>query len=202
MQFTKRGVAVVTVAVAVGALGAPAGYSAAKDAAQSVFVTNDDTSPVSTKAVGTTAISGSVSVPGGVAVNGKPSVAVPDGVSINGPVAVQSEAPTRFNQRTGAYNTGGGETCNPVDVPEGKRLVVEAVHFEATNGDLADMYLRQVSEVDGSGFLLDRFRPAPSAGTTGRLEGPFIHDSKSRLSICARNLATTDVVVVGILENQ
>lgn len=202
MRFTKRGVAVVTIAVTVGALGAPAGYSAAKDAVQSVFVTNDDTSPVSTKAVGTTAVSGAVSVPDGVSVNGKPSVAVPDGVSINGPVTVQSAAPTRFNQRIGAIDSGGPETCNGVDVPEGKRLVVEAVHFEAAGGALVDMYLRQVSEVAAGSFLLDRFRPVPSAGTTGRLEGPFINDAKSQLSICARNGAAADTVVVGILEDE
>lgn len=202
MSITKQA-AVVICGAALLAASAPTVASGVGKVTD-VFITNGDDKPVPTKAIGTTAVSGAVSVPGGVSVNGKPDVAVPDGVSINGTVPVTSAAPERYNRRFGATHAddGSSEVCTPVEVPDGKRLVVDVVHFEAEAGDVADTYVRQVTDMGPSGFLFDRFRPEPTSGNGGRLEGPFIGDDKSTLTVCAREAARLAAVVVGTLEDE
>jgi len=73
----SRTLVLVTAGVLAGALLGPPGVAVAKTAVETVFVGNDDAHPVPTKAIGTTAVSGTVNVGGNVTVGNGSGSPVP-----------------------------------------------------------------------------------------------------------------------------
>jgi hypothetical protein len=118
MNFSRHFYAVAGIVVILSALSLGAGgKGAARSQPMQVNVTNSTLNPVNTKAVGTTAVSGSVSI------NNSMPIEVHQGMSELTPV---NEA-TSVSQEVGTVASGS----TLYTVPEGKMLVMESESFTA-----------------------------------------------------------------------
>jgi len=130
MNFSRHFYAITGIIVILSALSLGAGGKRAATRSQpmQVNVVNSTTSPVNTKAIGTTAVSGTVGVSGTVAVSGSVNVGNTQ------PIAVKNDDSDREPVNVSALMSQGSGTAgsNQVvyTVPAGKMLVLQAESFQ------------------------------------------------------------------------
>ena len=146
MNFSRHfyAVAGIIVVLSAASLGA-GGKTAARPQPMPVVVTNTIANPVNTKAVGTTAVSGSVNVAGSVSINNSAPIDVNEAFSNRTPVNVTAELAVD----PGSY---GGHI--PVyTVPAGKMLILQSEWLDARF--FAGQYIESVSlDLEGAGTLM------------------------------------------------
>ena len=127
MHGSKRARTVVlaVACVALGATFGPTLATAASEKITDVFVTNDDANPVPTKAIGTTAVTGTVGITGTPSVNVANTTPIPVA-----PVAGPGATPIA-QQISFGFTGAGGSTFDTFtyNVPAGKRLTIDLVTF-------------------------------------------------------------------------
>lgn len=163
---------------------------------QSVLITNGTDRPVPTKPVGTTPVSGAVEV------SGTPTVRLADGQV----VAVAPRAPQRFTKRLVAFNNGDGvENCTTLEVPDGKRYVIEGVLFELNPlGDVRPSAHLLIATGSGS-TSFDRFTPDLTSRSgnflNGRLDGPILAQPDSTVAVCGGPRTEASGILTGTVED-
>ena len=175
--------------VAALVLGAPAAWGKldAKPA-DNVVVTNTAANPVPTTIVGTPAVT--VSGTPAVTLSGTPAVTLSGTPTVNvgslpalqlaGTPTVKVE-PAREPYQTfvAASHSAGGEDCQPLAVPAGKRLVLEFVTVEAQSLAAPQVYLL-ITASDNTGGNLVRpiefdFDASAAANRWGASESVLLH---------------------------
>ncbi len=122
-----RAVLFALACIAIGSLAGPPISTAAADKFQDVVVRNSDGEPVPTKAIGTTAVQGAVSIVGIPTVN----------------IAGSARIPVQFTFEVRFSGTSSVSTSNAYTVPAGKRLEIRHVDVqESTPAEVQQIHLQ------------------------------------------------------------